>query len=379
MKDAGAAERATLRIQLDEEQAAVAQRTVDGIVAITGPPGSGKTLVLCARANWLAVEHPDWDIRILCYNRLLVPYLQQLTSQAPNVRVSTVGKFCAALGMRMSLSDPERAFADLEAARRRGLSPSVDAVLIDEWQDFYPAWTALAELVLRRGRGGLMVAGDPKQALYHDIGMSEGRMSPVETVTLGIPYRSTRQILDFTSALGDELGVVGREHAFDGEPVDLVWATNAGGQAAAVARDVLLLLENGARLPQEIGVLVTRKWSIGGVARALSEAGVPCRPIYANQAEDLDLSEPTVKVITVHSAKGLEFDVVFLMGLEHLPDPLGTADIDRQGRTGYVGATRARDQLMLSYSKDNAYLERIRALPEDTLRRWVWPDDYPEA
>ena len=91
------------------------------------------------------------------------------------------------------------------------------------------------------------------------------------------------------------------------------------------------------------------------------------------------MAEPRVKVLTVHSAKGLEFDVVFLVGLEQLPDPNGTADTDRHGRTGYVGATRARDQLVLTYTKDNAYLERIRALPEDTLRRWVWPDDYPEA
>jgi hypothetical protein len=379
LSDPGAADRATGRIQLDEKQAGAAQRRADGILAVTGPPGSGKTLVLCARANWFAADHPDWDIRILCFNRLLVPYLQLLTSGAPNVRVSTVGKFCGALGVRMSLTDPERAKADLDVARLRGLGPSVDAVLIDEWQDFFPAWTALAELVLRPGRGGMMVAGDPKQALYHEVGMSAGVTSSIETLVLNIPYRSTRQILEVTSALGSGLDVAGRERAFDGEPVDLVWATSAAEQAHAVARDVLLLLESGERLPQDVGVLVTRKWSIGGVARALSEVGVPCRPVYANQADDLDLAEPSVKVITVHSAKGLEFDVVFLVGLEQLPDPAGTADIDRQGRTAYVGATRARDQLILSYSKDNAYLERIRALPEDILRRWVWPDDYPEA
>jgi len=379
INDAGFADRAARRVQLDVAQAELAQRHVDGMLAITGPPGSGKTLVLCARANWLATEHPDWNIRILCYNRLLVSYLSKLTEQHRNVHVSTVGKFAASLGVRMSLNDPVRATSDLAEARRSGLRKSVDAVLIDEWQDFYPAWTGLTELVLRPGRGGMVAAGDPKQALYHDIGMSPAVSLEVETTSLGRPYRSTRQILEVTSALGNQLDVVGREEAFDGEPVDLVWASSTAEQASAVARVILLLLESGDRLPQDIGVLVTRKWSMGAVARALSEAGIKSRKIYPNQADDFDLTDPSVKIITVHSAKGLEFDVVFLVGLEQLPDPDGTDDVDRQGRTGYVGATRARDQLVLSYTKDNAYLGRIRALPDATLRRWVWPDDYSEA
>lgn len=379
MRDSGATDRAMRRIRLDAQQADAALRDVDGMLAITGPPGSGKTLVLCARANRLAELHPDWDIRVLCYNRMLVPYLKKLTSAHPNIRVNTVGNFSASLGVRMSLNDPDRAWRDLDAAVRRGLVPAIDAVLIDEWQDFYPAWTALVERVLRPDRGGMVVAGDANQALYHDLGMDKPVSLPMETLKLERPYRSTRQILDVTSALGNDLKVDGRDHAFEGEPVDLVWSTNSGEQAAAVARDVMLLLQDGARLPQDIGVLATRKWAMGGVARALEEADVPCRVVYPSQADTLDLTEPKVTILTVHSAKGLEFDVVFLVGLEQLPDPDGTDDVDRQGRTGYVGATRARDQLVLSYSKDNAYLERIRALPEATLRRWVWPDDYPEA
>ena len=173
MRDSGATDRAAHRIRLDAQQAEAALRDVDGMLAITGPPGSGKTLVLCARANRLAEQHPDWDIRVLCYNRMLAPYLKKLTSAHPNIRVDTVGKFSASLGVRMSLNDPDRAWRDLDAAVRQGLVPHVDAVLIDEWQDFYPAWTALAERVLRPGRGGMVVAGDPNQALYHDLGMDK--------------------------------------------------------------------------------------------------------------------------------------------------------------------------------------------------------------
>ena len=83
--------------------------------------------------------------------------------------------------------------------------------------------------------------------------------------------------------------------------------------------------------------------------------------------------------MTVHSAKGYEFDVVFLVGMEHLADPDGSERADREGRAGYVGSTRAKDQLVLTYSKENVYLDRIRALPGELVQQWVWPDDYPEV
>jgi hypothetical protein len=379
LADEGAADRAARRITLDLDQARIAQRSVEDVLVLTGPPGSGKTLVLASRAKWLAARHPSWRIQLLCYNRMLVPYLERLVHGHGNISVLTVGRLASLLGVRVSLDDEERAARDV-ARQFAHVSPVFDALLIDEWQDFFPAWTELAMAATRPGRGGIMLAGDPRQALYRDSDMEGAlRGRHVEYIALGRPYRSTRQVLEVTSALGEGLDVDSRDLSMVGEPVDLVWAENPREQAAAVTRDIELLLQTGERRPEDIGVLVTRKWAIGRLMAAMRDADIPCRSIYANQAAELDLAEPVVKVMTVHSAKGLEFDVVFLVGLEHLPDPDGSASNDRQGRTGYVGATRARDQLILLYSKDNTYLERVRSLSSDVLRRWVWPDDYPEA
>ena len=380
MLDPSASARAARRIVLDEQQAAVARHDGKSVVALTGPPGSGKTLVLAARANWLATANPNWKIQILCFNRMLVPYLESLVKHRDNVTVSTFGKFAHSHGMRVSLDDEIKARRDvahnLPIARARR---PLDALLIDEWQDFLPCWTQLAVAMVRENRGGITLAGDPKQALYRDAKALTLDGQDLELVTLDRPYRSTRQILEVTSAMAENLEVSGREQALEGEPVDLVWAHNADEQAAAVARDALLLLESGERMPEDIGVLVTRKFQMGKIASHLGENKIPCRVVYANQAAELNFAEPTVKILTVHSAKGLEFDVIFLVGLEHLPNPDGTDERERQGRTGYVGATRARDQLVMTYSKDNVYLERIRRLPTEVLRRWVWPDDYPEV
>lgn len=378
LSDEGASDRAVQRLVLDAAQSEIARRQVEDVFLLTGPPGSGKTIVLAARAKWLARQHPGWRIAILCYNRTLVPYLEALVWGHSNISVYTVGRFTSVLRVRISLDDEEQAERDVSRALF-DIEPAYDAILVDEWQDFMDAWTRLILAAVRPGRGGVTLAGDPKQALYRDANRDvalAGRT--VEVASLLKPYRSTRQILDVTSALDPTMDVGGREHSFDGEPVDLVWAENTASIADALARDIQLLLDLDGRQPQDIGVLVTRKWDMGKVLYALKKADIAAEPVYPSKAAEFDLLKPVVKVMTVHSAKGYEFDVVFLVGMEHLADPDGSERASREGRSGYVGATRAKDQLVLTYSKENVYLDRIRALPDELVRQWVWPDDYPE-
>ena len=80
----------------------------------------------------------------------------------------------------------------------------------------------------------------------------------------------------------------------------------------------------------------------------------------ASLSSDLDsLNEEQQKVsmMTLHSAKGLEFPVVFLVGMEQgllphnrtLNDPL---EIEEERRLCYVGVTRAQEQLFLTYARE---------------------------
>lgn len=66
-----------------------------------------------------------------------------------------------------------------------------------------------------------------------------------------------------------------------------------------------------------------------------------------------------IPIITVHQAKGLEFDYVFLAGLEENRFPTFRAvkngELSEEARTFYVAITRARKKLYLSYSKTNNF------------------------
>jgi len=74
---------------------------------------------------------------------------------------------------------------------------------------------------------------------------------------------------------------------------------------------------------------------------------------------DLDgmVDAERVTLMTVHSAKGLEFEAVFLTGMEEdmFPyrgmDPARNDDTDEERRLAYVAVTRARKHLILSYAR----------------------------
>ena len=76
----------------------------------------------------------------------------------------------------------------------------------------------------------------------------------------------------------------------------------------------------------------------------------------ADDAEDGDVRKNEVTLMTLHSSKGLEFRTVFLVGVEEetLPHKRTISqgeDISEERRLCYVGITRAREELIMTYAK----------------------------
>jgi DNA helicase-2/ATP-dependent DNA helicase PcrA len=90
-----------------------------------------------------------------------------------------------------------------------------------------------------------------------------------------------------------------------------------------------------------------------------------------------------VNMMTLHAAKGLEFKVVFMVGMEeglfpHSRSMMDKNQLEEERRLCYVGMTRAREKLFLTYSRKRLFFGQtttnivsrfILELPEGTLER----------
>ncbi len=94
----------------------------------------------------------------------------------------------------------------------------------------------------------------------------------------------------------------------------------------------------------------------------------------------IDPEQETVRLTTIHQAKGLEFPVVFVLALADGLFPLNRAveegNLDEETRLFYVSVTRAMDELFLSYPQVHSQGGPPRRLPPSRFLSSINPDAY---
>lgn len=87
---------------------------------------------------------------------------------------------------------------------------------------------------------------------------------------------------------------------------------------------------------------------------------------FLTEADTLDKRSDRITLMTLHSAKGLEFKCVFIVGLENDILPLYRAkepqEIEEERRLLYVGMTRAKERLFLSHALKRKWLRTYKNL-----------------
>jgi DNA helicase II / ATP-dependent DNA helicase PcrA len=107
---------------------------------------------------------------------------------------------------------------------------------------------------------------------------------------------------------------------------------------------------------------------------------------------DAEVGEGRVALMTLHAAKGLEFDAVFLTGMEDnvfphsrslaVEDPEESEEMAEERRLCYVGFTRARKRLFVSFAQCRSLFGELRYNPPSRFLRDVPPNLFgiePEA
>lgn len=84
--------------------------------------------------------------------------------------------------------------------------------------------------------------------------------------------------------------------------------------------------------------------------------------------DNIDQSKEAVHLMTLHSAKGLEFRVVFIVGLEegifpHSRSMLAESEMEEERRLMYVGITRAKEKVYLLFTRERTIFGSVQVNP----------------
>ncbi|NOZ90029.1 MAG: AAA family ATPase [Epsilonproteobacteria bacterium] len=349
-------------LALDIEQERFAKSLPLGHYMITGIPGSGKTVALVSRAIYLAKLFPSGNILILTYNKSLRHQLKERINlikkelmgvdiSIDNIEVATFHQKAMSLS---SLSpqnykkDPEEFWRDiLPNDAINYAKPIYDAILIDEYQDFYKNWFELVLKMLKEYKEdnkifkNLFLAGDRLQSLYNpneliwkkDIGLDmRGRSKLLKT-----SYRVTKEHIELgLSILSNDKRYKDEVSKFYEEGKDILLKNSTTNSIEILQSDDFGIVQRVQKLFEQYSysdiLLLAPTWKrVNSIKRAL-----PIELQY-NIVSSKDIVPNKANFTTYHSAKGIESKVAIVIDIDKIKDR----------KLIYVASTRAYSKLIL--------------------------------
>jgi Nuclease-related domain/UvrD-like helicase C-terminal domain/AAA domain len=375
---------------MDLQQEQIARSLGEGHRVIHGAAGSGKTMILVFRAqHLLAAASPDRPVLVLCFNRTLAHRIEALLRQRgadERLQVRTFHSWCQDMIKSYQLTVPAQRDQDYYAAMAQAVQRAVEtrliptgqytALLIDEAHDFEDDWLRMAVQMVSPATQSLLVLYDDAQSIYQKQRRkfnfaSVGIEARGRTNVLKLNYRNTAEVLALAVHCAHSLLTSDSATPLSDGDVPLVHPASAGRRgpapvfigAAAAQEEAALMAEriaelNDQRVPlSEIAVLARTKFLLAPIERALGTRGLAVQSMGMQAFKRFDWQRPSIKLLTMHSAKGLEFQHVFVIGLQALP--MRDESIEDAIRLLYVAMTRATQALVLSAHGRSEIVSRV--------------------
>lgn len=250
----------------------------------------------------------------------------------------------------------------LDAVVAEGKSRPADHVLVDEAQDLSPSHLHFLRALVSEGKNDLFLADDGHQRIYAPkVTLSHyGINIRGRSRRLTLNYRTTAQVLryalgvldgaEYTDLEGDDMSEVRYVSPRRGIVPTIHECSSQQDEYDAIAKQIAMWQAEHASEDEQrsIGVLCGTTYEGEAWVRALDDRDIDATYVGRDSRSDVE----GVAVMTRHRAKGMEFSCVAMVGLGENASFRGSADNEDDLRARslvYVAATRARDQLAVSW------------------------------
>lgn len=375
---------------LDADQEQISFSIKEGHQVVRGVAGSGKTVILIARAKYLAATG-NQRILILCYSRLLSQFIRNCTKEFQNIEVRTFAGWAASNGVYFDKNNSNddaqgvtlRERFEGSVARDAG---KFDCVLVDEAQLMSLDWLICARLALRErdpSKASLFIVADGSQSLrkvlrrftWKDAGIvaTRGRSRNLKT-----NYRNTEEIIRCASAMADEPAEISGDDG-PGDPTgahpamcvregpkpELILLDDRRSECDYVAALMRTWLLGGAQIrgkivkpiPEDIAIIYPyNPVKSPSLIAALTSKLAPLPSAMLSGEEPGKFTDPGIRILSMKAAPGLQFRFVILLWTDLLPAHF----IDSDDRALlYVAMTRAEDMLVILHSAHSEFIAQL--------------------
>ena len=368
------------RQQLSEEQSRVVSAPVSGSMLVLAGAGSGKTTTIVHRIKHLVDQGvPESAIVLTTFTKdaanSMEVRLQAVFGYKPAILVGTfdsislrfLRKYAPDIVEYANVGEYAPEFLKLlnapGAATSKVFLKEISHLFVDEFQDINQVQFDIIDTFYKHG-AHVTGIGDDAQNIFafrgsdiRFISSFSSHFQGAETYVLAANFRSSKQIIDLANAViaCDKNLIQKQMHAAGNDAQGirpaLVFCDTHAAQCALVCDKIKEYCRNGYK-PSDIAVLCPQNQFLFGVEELLTSRGIPNVLLDGRMDVRCRPKPDHVCLSTIHKAKGLEWDVVFLimMNDDVLPARKDEDSISEGRRLFYVGVTRPRKLLHLYFS-----------------------------
>ena len=308
---------------MDDDQLDLIERTLDKPMLVAGCAGSGKSVIAMHKAEQIAQQGED--VVLIAYTKSLTGFMN-------------VGK---PIG-------PYRFYYHNQWVKQG--KPQADYIIVDEIQDF--TQEEIQDFI-QAAKKYYMFFGDTAQSIYKQYGKQTltieeiAKLTGLNVLKLYNNYRLPRSVAKITQ---DYVGVnvdPYKEKVYQNKEKSLPYIIYKNSIEEQVDSIKAIVGNNAGK---SIGILLPSNELALKVSEELRKKNVGCELKYSTDmkidtryVDTLDFASIMPKIMTYHSAKGLQFDIVIL--------PMYNGASDNESRKAlYVAMTRTMHKLYVFYS-----------------------------
>ena len=366
----------------------VTNKKLDSKKLILSCAGSGKTLTITARICYMIYKlgcNPN-EFILATFNRNAAEEMNQRICKFIGFNEVNCGTFHS-LGLRL-LRKYDYMFLDeeyhidetqliflkfLTSERSNILKEKIKYVFIDEFQDINNTQFKIIK-ELSKITQNIFLVGDDLQNIYSFRGSNnniilniKNYFPEIQLETMNINYRSSPEIIN----LANEIQKMNKQnfkkemtsHKGSNNLPKVFIFDNLSKEISFIVSSIYSDLKKGYKKKQ-IAVLCRTNMPLYFLEEQLQKCGLKNKILTSE-----NYLSNCISLSTIHSAKGLEWDKVYLIGMNNSYFPNPKSDVEEERRLFYVAVTRAKHNLIISLNKKDECSSLLKEIPEHLFEK----------